>query len=373
MREDPDVNSACRADQTADRTSEQPSAQILFGAVTDENLGDAVGAGEVDDGLDDRFAIKNLDVQAFAPGLRQTLFEGSAILQREPGLAHIDGKNIAMEARGAAASAGEHLVEISARRETDEKALVHAPGFFEAVRAEIALQAGVNDVGGKNQGHFAQDGAAFTGAFGWRIHDDDFVGGVEEFAGNDLRDALAGELFDRVALVFDVLKIDGADDGDAGLEELFNVLPAVSVAAAGRIVVREAVHEADLRAPRKNSGDVHGLAAFGLQRSNDFERGEDGLDVGRNFGLNSADDHVLAAFAATAAFVKHAEGFADAGSVAEKNLEAAAYGRRSVFGGVHGGTIVTRKGGDKVDGRLGRSRVRVGRRSCGVFLRITGL
>lgn len=182
MREDPDVNAACRADQTADRTSEQPGAQILFGAVTDEDLGDAVGAGEVEDGLNDIFAIKNLDLKTFAAGLGQTLFEGSSVHRREPGLAYIDGKDIAMEARGAAASAGEHAVEISARRETDEKSLVHAPGLFEALRAEIAPQAGVNDVGGKNQGHLAQDGAAFTGALGWRIHDDDFVGGVEEKA-----------------------------------------------------------------------------------------------------------------------------------------------------------------------------------------------
>src|SRR6516162_3280823 len=162
MGEDPDVNAACRADQTANRASEQPGAQILLGAVTDENLGDAVGAGKVEDGLDNVFAFKNLDLQTFAAGLGQTLFEGSAVRRREPGLAHIDGKDIAMEARGAAASAGEHVVKISTRRETNEKTLVHAPGFFEALRAEIALQAGVNDVGGKNQGHFAQDGAAFT-------------------------------------------------------------------------------------------------------------------------------------------------------------------------------------------------------------------
>src|SRR6516225_6302185 len=134
MRENPDVNTACRADQTADRTSEQPSAQILFGAVTDENLGDAVGAGEVEDGLDDIFAIKNLDVQTFAPGLGQTLFEGSAVRHREPRLAHIDGKDIAMEACGAAASAGEHVVEISSRRETDEKAFVHTLGLVEDLR-----------------------------------------------------------------------------------------------------------------------------------------------------------------------------------------------------------------------------------------------
>jgi len=56
----------------------------------------------------------------------------------------------------------------------------------------------------------------------------------------------------------------------------------------------------------------------------DFEIGQNGLQVGRQTALQGADYHVLPALLAATPFVEHAERFADARRVTEEDLQAPA-------------------------------------------------
>ncbi len=53
---------------------------------------------------------------------------------------------------------------------------------------------------------------------------------------------------DHVVERLQVLDVDGGQHGDAGVEQLLDVLPALGVAAAGHVGVRQLVDERDLRA-----------------------------------------------------------------------------------------------------------------------------
>ena len=125
-----------------------------------------------------------------------------------------------------------------------------------------------------------------------------------------------------------MLEVDGGDDADAAVEQFLDVLPALRIAAAGRIVVGQAVDQADLRVAAEDGREVDDLVgAAGVllgDRGNHFEARQDLLDVGGDLALQGADDDVLAALLAAAALVEHAEGFADARGVAQKHFEAAA-------------------------------------------------
>ena len=59
-------------------------------------------------------------------------------------------------------------------------------------------------------------------------------------------------------------------------------------------------------------------------RRDNVQAAQDLLNVGRDFGLNRAYDHVLAALLATAALVEHAKGFSHSRGVPQKNLQAPA-------------------------------------------------
>ena len=163
---------------------------------------------------------------------------------------------------------------------------------------------------------------------GRRVHHFDFVGLGQKRLGHAVGGALAGDPLHRVLLFADVLQVDGGDDADAAVEQFLDILPALRIAAAGRIVVGQAVDQADLRMAaeeRRQIDDLIGPAGVPLgDRRDHFEPGQDLLDVGRDLALQRAHHHVLAALLAAAALVEHAERFADARGVAQKHLEAAA-------------------------------------------------
>ena len=66
-----------------------------------------------------------------------------------------------------------------------------------------------------------------------------------------------------------------------------------------------------------------GTPATSLRR-NDLERANHLRDFGRRIGLRGGDDDVLAPLVAAAAFVEQLERLADAGGIAEKDLQLSA-------------------------------------------------
>ena len=72
-----------------------------------------------------------------------------------------------------------------------------------------------------------------------RVHDHDLVGEVDEGLRHGLRRRRADNTLDEFLLLRNVGQVDGRDDGDARVEELFDVLVPVRMAAAWRVVVGE--------------------------------------------------------------------------------------------------------------------------------------
>ena len=127
---------------------------------------------------------------------------------------------------------------------------------------------------------------------------------------------------------FDVLDVNGGEDVDVVIEEIEDVFIALGEAAALYVGVGEFVDEGYLRVAGEDGVDVH----LGEERAlvGEFAAG-DLLELGSEFGcagaavgFDDADDYILASAVAADAFAEHGEGFADARSVAEKDLEAAA-------------------------------------------------
>ena len=107
------------------------------------------------------------------------------------------------------------------------------------MRVEVILQVPVDHVGGEEEGQFAEFGehtGVAHGDIGRGIDDFDFVSFVKEFFGDAGGGALSGEALDGGLLFADVLYVDGGDDGDAVLQDVLDILPALLVAAAGGIV-----------------------------------------------------------------------------------------------------------------------------------------
>ena len=172
-------------------------------------------------------------------------------------------------------------------------------------------------------------------SFGGEIGEDDFVGTIEDPVRDCLADGDAGEALDARGEALDVLDVDGGEDVDVGVEEEEDVFIALGGAAAVDVGVGELVDEDDLGMASEDGVDVHlgedGALVIDLTGWDVFKLGG---ELGGTFaavGFDDADDNVFAALPTANAFGEHAEGLANAGSVAEKDLEETA--RFFGFGG----------------------------------------
>ena len=177
---------------------------------------------------------------------------------------------------------------------------------------------------------------------GRQVDELDLVGGVDDPVGHGLADADAGDLEDGVVQAFQVLDVDGGDDVDAGVAQLFDALPALLVLGARDVRVRQLIDEDPFR-PSLEDGIgvelVEGLAAIldGLER--DLLEPLHQLRGRRPpVRLDEADDDVFAARAAPVGLGEHAICLADARHGAEEDLQLAArsglaLGRQQLFFG----------------------------------------
>lgn len=214
-----------------------------------------------------------------------------------------------------------------------------SPAGCHAVHFQVFDQLAVHYVGGQQQGQLAQLGehagiravgpaGAVEQRIGRHVHHFDLVGLAQESLGDAIRGALSGEALDIELLLADVLQVDRGDDGDAAIEQVFDILPALRIAAAGRIVVSQLVDQADRRVAAEERRQIDhfvSLAAVALlDRRDHFETRQHALDIGFVGGLHQADHHILAALFAAAAFVEHAVSLAYARGITQKDFETAA-------------------------------------------------
>ena len=149
----------------------------------------------------------------------------------------------------------------------DHDALAGLPGGGDVLVGAVLRQRGVDLVGQPQQRQLAQRGQVagaevvgqrrvdLSGAYTlpWdkpapqRFRRDvdqlDLVGGAHHLVGHRLLLLDAGDLRDDVVEALQVLDVDGRDHGDAGVEQLLDVLPALGVPAARGVGVRQFVDQ----------------------------------------------------------------------------------------------------------------------------------
>ena len=127
----------------------------------------------------------------------------------------------------------------------------------------------------------------------------DLVGAADHLVGHGLPLRHAGDLVDDVVERLQVLDVDRGDHGDAGVEQLLDVLPALGVAGAGHVGVGQLVDQGDLGAAGQHRVEVHLLergAPVGHGGSgHHLQAVQQGRGGPAPVGLDEADDHVGAA------------------------------------------------------------------------------
>jgi hypothetical protein len=145
----------------------------------------------------------------------------------------------------------------------------------------------------------------------------DLIGGPDDGIRHCLPLRDAGDLFHDVVERLQVLDVHRGDDVDASVEQLPDVLPALLVARARHVCVRELLDERDLGATGQDRVEVHlleGGAAIRQRRPRYDLEVTDLLEGMRTaVGFDVADHHVGAALVAPVTLVEHGERLADAG------------------------------------------------------------
>ncbi len=134
-----------------------------------------------------------------------------------------------------------------------------------------------------------------------------------------------GDRVDDIVDAFEMLDVDGGDDLDAGIEQPLDVLPALLVARAGHVRVRELIDEHDLGSPCKDGVDVQlrpcGAAVLDADRGDRLEIADLGDRLRTVVRDDQSDHDVGRALAAPPAFVEHRVRLADARCGAEVDAE----------------------------------------------------
>ena len=100
---------------------------------------------------------------------------------------------------------------------------------------------------------------AFLQVLGGEVDVHHLIGFGENRIGDALADGDADELLNGVVQAFQVLDVEGADDVDAGGQNILHILVALGVFAAGDVGMGQFVHDNDLGAAGEDGVGVHFL------------------------------------------------------------------------------------------------------------------
>ena len=162
-----------------------------------------------------------------------------------------------------------------------------------------------------------------------QIEVDHLVGLLEEAVGHGLADGDARDALDDVLEALEVLDVEGADDVDAGVQQLEDVLVALAVAAAGNVRVRQLVDDGDGGLALEDVVEAHLLdddaaildaAGAGSTSSPSTSATVSSAAV----RLDEADHDVDPAPSQRVRLFQHAVGLADPGREPDVQLQAAA-------------------------------------------------
>ncbi len=165
---------------------------------------------------------------------------------------------------------------------------------------------------------------------GRQVHQHDLVGAIEHRVGHGFPDPDAGDAADRLVQAVQVLDVDGGPDIDAGGTQLLDVLPALGVAAAQRIRMRQLVDQDQRGSARQRAVEVellqHAAAIGHVAHRQPFQAGQQRLGLGAAMRFHHADRHIGALRQGRPGGGQHREGLADAGRGAEIHAQLAARG-----------------------------------------------
>ncbi len=171
-------------------------------------------------------------------------------------------------------------------------------------------------------------GEAFEQFVRRQVDQFDVVGFGENLVGHGLAHLHAGDLRDHVVEAFQVLDVDGRIDVDARFEQFLHVLPALGMARAGMVAVRQLVDQQQLRPAGEGGVEIEfgqlQSAVFQRQRRQEFEPVEQGFGFRAAVKFDVADDDVGTVVALAPRRLEHRVALADAGGGAEEDLQAAA-------------------------------------------------
>jgi hypothetical protein len=163
---------------------------------------------------------------------------------------------------------------------------------------------------------------------GRQVDQRDFVGVIEHAVRHRFPHADAGDLADHVIEAFEVLHVDRRIDVDARVEQFIDVLPALQMARALHVRMREFVDEDQLRLARERRVEIElaelAAAIFDMSERQHVEPREQRGGFAAPMRFGDADQHVDALVLAASRGLQHRVGLADSRRRAEENFQPAA-------------------------------------------------
>ena len=124
-----------------------------------------------------------------------------------------------------------------------------------------------------------------------------------------------------------MLDVQRSPDIDAGGEQLLDVLPALGMAAVGRVGVSEFVNDDQFRLARERGVEIEfvdfAAVVFDLAPRQDFESINERARLGAAMSLHKPNDDVDVFVLQAPRVLQHCVSLADAGRGAEEHLQAA--------------------------------------------------
>ena len=332
------------ADQRAGEGLAGEAAEEIRPPAPDHQMRHVARAGEVQRGGDERAAGADFDFGAQARGH----FQGGAGGVQPVGPFQVEHDPWGAQGVGEPLGLAHHRLGPGVGAGQSEHAIGRRPGTGNGVGAHEIAHILVHPLGGAAQADLAQrrqvafakkiiectgrdigpvdvpvlqPGAQFAGR---DVDELDLVGHFHHAVGQGFGDAHAGDAGDIVVQAFEVLHVERGPDVDAGLEQLCHVLPALGVAAAGRVGVGEFVDQEETGFARQRAIHIElfeHLAAIGDGAAwQDGQFGDLLLGAGAAVGFDDADQNVAAGCKQRTRRGQHLPGFANPRRRPQKHL-----------------------------------------------------
>ncbi len=347
--DDVDVNVAAGADQVAYERAEEPVVDAERSGLAGDDFGDVVLAREVDDLCHHVHAGQPHGLGAELLGQGEVLRERLLFGVGEGRRLDSDGDPFGVQSGGHPPRRPHKLGGERTGTDADEEPLGGPPDAGDRLLFTVTAHLQVDAVGGRAQRQLAQRDEvalaekiigreprllgkvdlslfqALDQVVGRQVNQLDFVGLLDDGVGDCLADDDVGDLLNDVVEAFEVLHVERRVHIDAGIEEIGGVLPSLGVAAAGRVRVRQFVHEDESRLARQRRFEVElaqlRAAVFHEARRQNFESLEERLGLGAPMGFDDPDDDVQPLGLARLGRLEHGVGLADAGRRAEEDFQ----------------------------------------------------